>query len=343
MPVSDEPPQHDFRDKVLRDSLRHPEHLRTFLEQAVPQFATGFDCGRARLLDREFPLDDWRRREADLPFEIPYRVGTEEVWALVCVLIEHQSDTDPLMPLRLLYFAVVYWDRQWREWQQLPRPRPTLRLRPVLPIVLYTGARPWGSNRTLADLLDEPAAFHAFAPVWQPLFWNLAEQTPEALLATGAEWLQALAVVRAEGADATTFAGVFTAALRQLEGLHDRDQVRWYDLLRFVLTWALWGRPREEREPLLAAAEATQVDAARQKEVNTVGQTIAEWYMEQGRTEGRGEELRKLLVELGRQRFGEPAESLRAALAALMDLERLERMARRILQASSWQDLLDTP
>jgi hypothetical protein len=330
----------------MRDSLRHPEHLRTFLARAVPDLAPGFDCSRARLLEREFPIDDWRRREADLPFEIPYRVGAEEVWTLVCVLIEHQSDTDPMMPLRLLYFAVVYWDRQWREWEKLPRPRPKLRLRPVLPIVLYTGARPWGSNRTLVDLLDEPAAFHAFAPAWQPLFWNLAEQTPAALLQTGAEWLQALAVVRMEGADAAAFEAVFTETLRRLETLHGRDHVRWYDLLRMVLTWALWRRPREEREPLLAAAQAAQADAARQKEVETVGQSIAEWYIEQGRAEGfnkgRAEEVRKILLRQGRQRFGEPGEPMSAALAALTDLERLERMADRILQASGWQELLDT-
>src|SRR5207248_7725910 len=114
------------------------------------------DCDRARFLDREFPLDDWRRREADLPFEIPYRTGLGEVLALVCLLIEHQSSADPAMPLRLLYFAVTYWERQWRAWEQAAAPRPPLRLRSVLPIVLYTAATPWDSNRTLTDLLDEP-------------------------------------------------------------------------------------------------------------------------------------------------------------------------------------------
>src|SRR5262249_11963518 len=162
---------------------------------------------------------------ADLPFEVPYRAGTEEVWALVCVLIEHQSDTDPLMPLRMLYFAVVYWERQWHQWEQQRPPRSTLRLNPVLPIVLYTGPRPWGSNRTLAELLGEPTAFHAFAPAWQPLFWNLADQTPEALLQSGQEWLQTLAVIRAEDEEPAAFKTVFVDALRRLEALYGRDHV----------------------------------------------------------------------------------------------------------------------
>src|SRR5712691_8157260 len=110
MPATNAPPPRDLPDRVIRESLNHPANLRAFLGQAVPDLAGGFDCDRARLLDRDFPLDDWRRREADLPFEIPYRAGAAELWALVILLIEHQSDTDPLLPLRLLYFAVTYWN-----------------------------------------------------------------------------------------------------------------------------------------------------------------------------------------------------------------------------------------
>src|SRR6059058_5544719 len=101
MRPASEPPR-DLTDRVIRQALRHPANLRAFLHQAVPDLADGFDCERARLLDREFPLDDWRRREADLPFEIPYRTDSGEVPALVCVLIEHQSDSDTVVPLRLL-------------------------------------------------------------------------------------------------------------------------------------------------------------------------------------------------------------------------------------------------
>src|ERR1700722_14978160 len=101
-----EPPR-DLPDRVIRAALRHPANFRAFLHQAVPALAGGFDCERGRLLERAFPLDDWRRREADLPFEVPYRLGDEELWALVYVLIEHQSGEDPLMPLRLLCFVVA--------------------------------------------------------------------------------------------------------------------------------------------------------------------------------------------------------------------------------------------
>jgi len=79
MSAANEPPLRDLPDRIIRESLKHPANLRAFLSRTVPDLAGSFDCDRARLLDREFPLEDWRRREADLPFEIPYRVGADEV------------------------------------------------------------------------------------------------------------------------------------------------------------------------------------------------------------------------------------------------------------------------
>lgn len=70
MPLADDEPLRDLPNRAIRQSLRHPEHLQALLQQIVPDLAAGFDCQRARLLEREFPLDDWRRREADLPFEV---------------------------------------------------------------------------------------------------------------------------------------------------------------------------------------------------------------------------------------------------------------------------------
>src|SRR5258708_2460083 len=37
--------------------------------------------------------------------------------------------------------------------------------------------------------------------------------------------------------------------------------MRWYDVMRIMLTWAVWRRPAAERTPLLSAAQASQNDA----------------------------------------------------------------------------------
>ncbi|MCI0459537.1 MAG: hypothetical protein L0Z62_21520 [Gemmataceae bacterium] len=59
--------------------------------------------------------------------------------------------------------------------------------------------------------------------------------------------------------------------------------------------------------------------------------------------EGREKQAKKDLLLLGTQRFGPADEAVRAKLNAITDLERLDRQVERLLKASSWQDLLDTP
>jgi hypothetical protein len=116
-------------------------------------------------------------------------------------------------------------------------------------------------------MFGEPRAFHVFAPSWQPLFWNLAEQSASTLLASENNWLQMMAVLRVEHADANTFREVFTEALQQVKKIKGDEHVRWYDLMRIMLSWVYWRRTEAERPALLKAAEAAQVSVRRKGDV----------------------------------------------------------------------------
>ena len=59
--------------------------------------------------------------------------------------------------------------------------------------------------------------------------------------------------------------------------------------------------------------------------------------------EGRAEALQKTLLRLGRKRFGNPSDGVKAAIQAEADTKRLERMTESLLVVSTWQELLDTP
>src|SRR5207253_5964052 len=104
---------------------------------------------------------------------------------------------------------------------------------------------------------------------------DLAGKTPAEFLQAAGEWLNTLALVRADHEEAGAFRAVLEQVLRRLEGLADRDRVRWYELMRFTLVWALYRRPREERVELIATARASQTNVARQEEVQAVSVTIA--------------------------------------------------------------------
>lgn len=59
--------------------------------------------------------------------------------------------------------------------------------------------------------------------------------------------------------------------------------------------------------------------------------------------EGEVIQAKEDIWRLGKQRFGPADESVIARLDGIADLQLLERMHGRLLDATGWQDLLDTP
>jgi predicted transposase YdaD len=59
--------------------------------------------------------------------------------------------------------------------------------------------------------------------------------------------------------------------------------------------------------------------------------------------EGRETQTRRLIQRLAEKRLGAPDEQTRTRLEGITEIGRLERIHDRAMDASSWQDLLDTP
>jgi hypothetical protein len=64
--------------------------------------------------------------------------------------------------------------------------------------------------------------------------------------------------------------------------------------------------------------------------------------LDEGRDEGRLEAMKKLILQQGRELFGEPDNTTITVINALTDLERLERIGVRLVRASGWEQLLQT-
>lgn len=62
--------------------------------------------------------------------------------------------------------------------------------------------------------------------------------------------------------------------------------------------------------------------------------------LDEGRAEGRAEEARRVLLLLGDKQFGSPDPGTRAALDAITDVNRLERLLQRLSEVSNWGELL---
>ena len=341
---------HDFPDRAIRRLLEDPRNLREIIADLFPDLAERFDFDHVENVRRDFLLEDWRGRESDLFFRLPFHDEGGDQPTLVCLLVEHQSRPDALMPLRILVYAVLYWEREWKEWQDDRDRSELLRLTPVIPIVFHTGERPWGTNRELAELMDWPVLLRPFAPHWPIQFWDLAERSARELLEATGAWLRALAVVRAEREGMDSFAEVDAEVLQKLESLASREQIRWHDLMEFVLSWAFQRRPKHEAEKLKKIAADSQTDRRRKKELRVMatalGQTWEEWAIEQraeGKAEGKAEgELRAardILRNVLEERFGKLPRAVLRKITNATDVERLKACVREAVRAKSLDDL----
>ena len=169
----------------------NPANLREVVARWRPDLVDELDFDQMHEARRQFLLDDYRERELDLLIEVPFRNRPDALPLLICLLLEHQSTIDNVMPLRLLLYAVLYWESQWRAWKaRHPHGQP-LRLTPVLPMVLYTGAGPWDGNRSLADLFPDIESLRVYVPRWETWLCELNTINPDELLHSPAAFWQA--------------------------------------------------------------------------------------------------------------------------------------------------------
>ncbi len=350
MPFSFGPPLEGFPDRAHRQLLTHPHNLRELVEQAAAKAAGGLQFDRARLLNRDLPLPDWRRRENDLLFQVPFqsKKGGRAEEVLVGVLVEHQTKPDAAMPLRTLVYATAYWDQQWQTWEKLDeKGRPPLRLTPVLPIVFHAGPRRWGAQRALADLFEPPEPFRAHVPAWRPVFWHLFEQPADALRRAAGPWLRTMAVVRTDRMKPATFQAVCGEVAGGLEPLAGEDKLRWHDLMCFLIAWGRYRRPRQEWPALDGVTEQSIMNVALRKEVVKMGKTLEspflEWakehYGAEGERRGALRNCRDNLRILLQDRFGSLSPTVVQRLESCEDLGRLQASVRQVSGMNSLDEL----
>jgi len=81
----------------------------------------------------------------------------------VCVLVEHQTRTDVLMPFRTLFLTVAFWDASGATGRSCRRRARNCASGRSCPSCCTPGDAV-GSTRRMTELLAEPAAFTLSRP-----------------------------------------------------------------------------------------------------------------------------------------------------------------------------------
>jgi hypothetical protein len=346
----------EFNDRGTLWLLEDPVNLRGLIQIVEPELAACLSTERAERVNRSLIPADLQKKESDLIFRIPFHSGSGErtvVEVMVYVLLEHQSEPDPLMGLRLFKYLGELWDAQLREWSDA-RPSSPLRLLPVVPIVFYTGTDSWNTPISISGLVNVPTPLQRFIPAWDTLFLNLHHTPPETLTHFATAVGYALQVLQVEKQPLADLESVLTDAMAGLEGLNTEQSGQWLRVAWYLVLFTYHRRERKEYNDLVELIRATARASKfhEKREVENMAESMAQWVERQalskgkvegrveGNVEGRIQEAHALLLRLGSKRFGAPDAQMLSTLSAISEIEELERLADRLLEAESWRELL---
>ena len=179
MPETQDTQIEHFPDRSLRRLLQDREYVRGLVHIIAPEIAAFLDFDKITYQKRSFISEALRERESDVLLSVPFQEETDTL--LIYILIEHQSTVDKTMGLRLLSYMVQIWESQRREWETAKLPENERRLQPILPILFYTGDRPWQVPVSVKTLMDMPEILERFVPSFDTLFLGVKETEAEAL------------------------------------------------------------------------------------------------------------------------------------------------------------------
>ncbi|HLJ56055.1 MAG TPA: Rpn family recombination-promoting nuclease/putative transposase [Chthonomonadaceae bacterium] len=330
MPHDREPPIREFADRGVKWLLDDADNLRGLLRLARPDLAEKVDFGRAERVDRSFIPDDLRKLEADVIYRAPFKKGRSFVW--IYVLLEHQSKPDRRMGFRLLCYMVELWQAEARDFDAAKRRAGSLRLSPIIPIVLYTGQRKWTTELSLQALMDLPDS----VPVWQTLFIDLQLTPPEKLTQLGDAVLLALRAIQAADAPKEELERALTEVAGLVDAMPADSQAAIRDVLYFVYLLIYHKRDAGEQDELSRVVEASVKHYESEREEARM--TGADMLLKRGREEGRDAGVRETVPDLLTDKFGAVPSEISARVLELSRGE-LVRVRRAILAAQSVDDL----
>jgi hypothetical protein len=327
-----------FPENGLKLLLHHPRNVRDLLALAGTDLLDQIDFARLTVDPTSYVASDYRHVASDLVLQVPLRPrpGQQRGRSVTLyILIEHQSEPDPLMVLRVLDYLVQIWKAQLRQRSQRHRRLADVRLGPILPVVLYTGMRRWDEVGRLVDLLEGGERFRALTPDYQPLFVSLPALPTAQLESAGGYLGWVLELVQRRQAQAEEFRPLLRRVVEHLERMSVSERLRWLELLSYIQALVYHDRADAEREglrELIVASVRTDND---RREVAVMGRTIAEALRDEGRREEAVRSRQQTLLRQLRTKFGKVPKATEKIIAATDDVARLDAWLDQILAATT--------
>ena len=300
------------------------------------RLAAALDFERFEALSGEFVTAALRQRRVDLLFRVWLR-GLEArlVW-----LFEQQAKPLRLMVWRASDYTAAIWRAEVLDHRKAHGRDPD-DLPAVIPVVLYTGRRPWSAPRRLTELIDLPP----------PLLDEARPFLPEMALHVDPLHATSDDALRARGAGPVALMGWYL--LKHAPGAEDLEaRMRsWVDDLaevdslpggRDALAAMAEYCVRVSRTPREAIADVfgAAIGSEGEELVITTGQMLEAKGKAEGRVEGRIEGRAGMLLDLLARRFGEVPATVAARIQRETDEARLVAWAERLFMVRTPEEVV---
>jgi hypothetical protein len=281
---------------------------------------------------------DYRHLASDLVLKVPFRTGRVRRAITLYILIEHQSEPDPLMRLRVVDYVLQIYKRQARDWLARHKSLKGFRFDPVLPIVLYTGTSSWPQLPRVVELVKHGEEFEEVIPDIAPLFVNLPNVAPATLEGAGPfGWV--LELIQQRHARPEEFRVLLERVVQRLEEMPVRERQRWLELLSYIRALIYHDRDAAEQEELREVILASVCTDERRREVENMIRTGAEALREEGRQEGAVSALQQSLLNVLRSKFDRVPRATEKVIRATDDLGQLDAWLVRAGTAATLEEV----
>ena len=322
-----------FEDEISRIALADPAMVRHLLALLPADAVAGLDTQRLRRLPAEQIGRGARRRIADMAWAVgaptPKRPDAEAL-----LVVEFQTAPHPRMALRMdAYVALLR--------QEMAADLPAAAgLPPVLPVLVYTGDRPWRPAGLRQLAAPAPAGLRRWQPDLEMLPLDAATLTAEDAETNPMAALLRLQHCRRQ-AELPGLSDALFGGLRR-EGLRLVAE-RLSDAVMRMLVARFGDDATGERH-----AEELRFALHYMEEPTMLAERMTQWRQEaldegrrQGLSEGRRQGVSHELQRLAARRFGVAAgDALAGLLANVENVERLAEVGDLVVDCASAEELL---
>jgi hypothetical protein len=329
-----------FPENGLKQVLTSPGNVRELLALAGAKMLPRLDFAGMQVDQTTYVTAEYRHVSSDLVLSVTLRPsgkGRRKKPLLLTILIELQSEPDRLMPLRVLEYLVQIWKQQVKQYGEEHRSLASVKLNPVLPVVLHTGSYRWERLGSLLDLMEDAEDFREVIPAFDPLFVSLPDASEADLEKEGGYFGQVLALLKARKARRGAFAQRLGQTVAKVEELKGDERLRRLELLCYVEALVYHSRETSEHIALRQRIDAALKNDESRLEIDMVRRTLADVHRAEGRDEGRREgeiaARKQTLLDQLRLRWAPLPPMIEQAIEATQDPEKLAEWLRGVITA----------